>query len=106
MRTIRKLYAINVLKPKGLWHLIVGMGKHGKTMMTMLYFTSKYYPSRTAISSKSGAINYLELFQLSMGQAHYLANTYQLKRWRDNLGKNINKYYYADGKNGITFNNS
>ena len=76
---LKTLYRIKVLTPKGLYHLLLGFIRDGKTMNTLLYFCSKMYPNKTALILDKVKYSYCNLYKLTLNLASNLAHIYDLQ---------------------------
>ena len=77
-QTIRKLYLINLLTPKGLFFFIGSILSEGVNLMALLRFSAKLYPDRIAIHEKEGTSTYSKLFGDSKNLAVLLRFRYNL----------------------------
>ncbi|MBU3714085.1 MAG: AMP-binding protein [Ferruginibacter sp.] len=78
-KAIKKLYQVNVLKPKGLFYLLGSFYREGFSMMAILRFSSKLYPRITAIHDDCSKVNYNDFFEDSKKLAAIYEKHFNLK---------------------------
>jgi len=75
---IRKLYQINILKPKGLYLFIKAIIKNGTNLMSVLEFSARLNPNNIAVCTEDSKKTYNELMTDCINLAISLKNEFNL----------------------------
>lgn len=82
---LKALYKLHLITPRGVVRLLYSLYCEGVTVMAILRFASKYYPTNTAIVSDGKRLNYSELYHHALQLSHLLYNKYGVRKG-DNVG--------------------
>lgn len=80
IRTIKKLYTVNLLSPWGIIALLRAFNKHGKNLLALLEFSSRFYPNRTAIKDDNSSYTYAQFYEKANKLACFLSYSYKIDK--------------------------
>ena len=75
---LKKLYQVNLIKPRGVCRLIHSFWMDGFNLMAILRFVSRQYPNYIAITDDKETISYKELFIQTLNVACCLQEKYNI----------------------------
>jgi fatty-acyl-CoA synthase len=78
-KAIRKLYQVNILKPRGFFYLLGSFYREGFNLMALLRFSFKLYPDVIALHDDHFKTTYDDLFKNSKKLAHIFEHTFNLE---------------------------
>jgi len=76
---LHTLFRLHFITPRGIFRWVQCFANEGVTLMAILKFSAKYYPSQCALVSEGKRLNYSELYQHAQHLAQHLYAEYDLR---------------------------